>query len=94
MTGKSSEMPLETAVVTMRLLYVVLATRVETGAAVHTAAEPSVDEAKRTRLTKFHSRFFRGIWKQWKWKTEMVKMRIVCCLNTYPSKRPPVKQDH
>ena len=46
MTGKSSEMPLETAVVMMGLLYIVLATRVETGETVHTTAEPSVDEAK------------------------------------------------
>jgi len=29
-----------------------------------------------------------------KWKTEMVKMKIVYCLVHTSLKRPPVKQDH
>ena len=33
-------------------------------------------------------------WKQWKWKTEMAKMKIVYCLIRTSLKVPPVKQDH
>ena len=35
-----------------------------------------------------------GHWKQWKWNTEMVKMKIVYCLIYTSLKRPLVKQDH